>query len=1266
MPNIKISDLAPIALPAVGDETFFEVQTVAAGEDVSRKISLDEIVSSTGLDASFLTVSANAQLPNERVLTAGANISLVDTGPNGTLTINATAGGVSFPLLAPDGTNADPSYSWSSAPSTGIFLIATNLMGFSILGTTNWEMGGLFQAANNAGPAMQNTTVTGTVPGLLPSQQDGNTGIGSNTVDQLSLIAGGAEIARATEGFNANQFAIIQSGSTSVPELTSLADPDTGFRWPANNTTVWIGGGSRTWNFSTAKFFSEFSNGPALLNEISSDTNPTVVADHADPDTGIGSSGNDEMSLIAGGVEAIRIDEVAGNVFITYFGPIIVPTASAGAASVGFDGDPDTGYFSPVDDAIAITAGGIEAQRWAELSGQIIQTNSNQVGLTASVTQTQAGGLALLSSYNEVATVGTTGDALTAFAVVAGTRLIVINNGANSLQLFPAVGDDIGAGVDTAITIAAGELGIFIGRDATNWDTLYNAASTPAGGGGANVVVGTVDGQVVIWDVGNNQYEPVSDSILRINPTAPPTSPLGRISSGGFSTTDVRKAFLHQNIGASVGTVWSTDEEGGTPSGFYSRSAFNGSPLIHDWGFWDPGNLTGIPIFRMTSDQEFIFNLTAFFDERAAAQADVAGRGQFWVRNDVPNTPMFTDDVGTDFELNASGISFPLLAPDGTAGAPSYSFSNFPDTGIFLPVNDAIGFATAGTLRWTMNTSDFAALTVGGPILRSNIAASALIPTVMPHNVDVNTGLGRAAADQLSLIAGGVEIARAVEAVGADQLIILPADTTPGTAAAPALQLGGSANGFFIPFTNQISVSIGGTDTWKFDAGTLRASDPTTGPGLVNNGTVSLVNAGLAPLADNIGTGVGSDGVNTISLIVDGRIAVKYDETTGRVVQTNDNEVALTASVTQTQAGGLLLRDSYNEIATVANEGDAVTAFAVAAGHRLIVTNNGANGLQLFPAVGDNFGAGVDASITIAANSSGIFIGRDATNWDQLQNQSASGSVFQGLGPWRYRTEITSPPATGQVRFNNADPTLATEMFLHETNANGTDVNNFLNLLSSGALFYIQDRSDSANFFIVEISSNTDNGTDRTFGIANITLQGVEPSQNSEVAIVAVESGGVPRVANDVAQARRTTGFILTTAFVDVTLDTTDVESDAAVLNHDLVTNTDNIIIGATGTYKVSYEVDIEVDTLGESTITADGRVRVNDGGVGLPGSDALCGVFSDGSIIADFMQNHLSQSFYVELTSGDFITLQLEKVEIGGTDTYTATRVLFTAERCL
>jgi len=45
------------------------------------------------LDATYITVLASPRLPNERVLTAGAGITLVDGGANGAITIASTAGG---------------------------------------------------------------------------------------------------------------------------------------------------------------------------------------------------------------------------------------------------------------------------------------------------------------------------------------------------------------------------------------------------------------------------------------------------------------------------------------------------------------------------------------------------------------------------------------------------------------------------------------------------------------------------------------------------------------------------------------------------------------------------------------------------------------------------------------------------------------------------------------------------------------------------------------------------------------------------------------------------------------------------------------------------------------------------------------------------------------------------------------------------------------------------------------------------------------------
>lgn len=46
------------------------------------------------LDPQFVTLATNSELSNERVLTAGTNVSFVDGGAGSTLTINATGGSV--------------------------------------------------------------------------------------------------------------------------------------------------------------------------------------------------------------------------------------------------------------------------------------------------------------------------------------------------------------------------------------------------------------------------------------------------------------------------------------------------------------------------------------------------------------------------------------------------------------------------------------------------------------------------------------------------------------------------------------------------------------------------------------------------------------------------------------------------------------------------------------------------------------------------------------------------------------------------------------------------------------------------------------------------------------------------------------------------------------------------------------------------------------------------------------------------------------------
>lgn len=91
-------------------------------------------------------------------------------------------------------------------------------------------------------------------------------------------------------------------------------------------------------------------------------------------------------------------------------------------------------------------------------------------GITASTTQTQGQG-AITTEIAVVATVANANDTVTLPSAEPGVPCFVVNNGANTLKIFPASGDDLGAGVNTSTTLAAGSNRKFVAIDTTNWET---------------------------------------------------------------------------------------------------------------------------------------------------------------------------------------------------------------------------------------------------------------------------------------------------------------------------------------------------------------------------------------------------------------------------------------------------------------------------------------------------------------------------------------------------------------------------------------------------------------------------------------------------------------------------------------------------------------------------------------------------------------------------------------------------------------------------
>ena len=79
-------------------------------------------------------------------------------------------------------------------------------------------------------------------------------------------------------------------------------------------------------------------------------------------------------------------------------------------------------------------------------------------GITATAAGTQATGVPLSGDLNVITTVATINDSVTLPNSVAGHEITIINAGAASMNVFPAVGESINAlAANTAYALAAGK-----------------------------------------------------------------------------------------------------------------------------------------------------------------------------------------------------------------------------------------------------------------------------------------------------------------------------------------------------------------------------------------------------------------------------------------------------------------------------------------------------------------------------------------------------------------------------------------------------------------------------------------------------------------------------------------------------------------------------------------------------------------------------------------------------------------------------------------
>jgi hypothetical protein len=239
----------------------------------------------------------------------------------------------------------------------------------------------------------------------------GNVGIGTASPNYTLEVAGTSRNTTAVAGSISHFVETTDTGASSFTQLgvstnagslamqlgTTAGGP-TGFIYSAvagginmytsAATNVVLGVNNNTYTYTldaaTGAWSANNAAGPSLLNEAATSTNPTLVPNKADPDTGVGWASADTLTAVTGGSERMRID-------------------SGGKLSVG--GTTGVGRLNAIssnwsENALAIYSANVASQTNFAGIAFYNQDTDSAVGNVADIYTNPAGTLSLTSGAN--------------------------------------------------------------------------------------------------------------------------------------------------------------------------------------------------------------------------------------------------------------------------------------------------------------------------------------------------------------------------------------------------------------------------------------------------------------------------------------------------------------------------------------------------------------------------------------------------------------------------------------------------------------------------------------------------------------------------------------------------------------------------------------------------------------------------------------------------------------------------------------------------
>ena len=533
-------------------------------------------------------------------------------------------------------------------------------------------------------------------------------------------------------------------------------------------------------------------------------------------------STNDDRGTIGGGRLAITDDDVSttapiitlydGNVGIG-IDPVtkfhVQNSASNGAAKITQFGtaaralfvDQDTNSESIYIDSEATTANVIYLENEGTGAGILINQDGNGIALSIDTESTTSTALFV--------------DART---TTTGRGLYVYNSatytGSDGFVYFANQGASSSGNAVQIDNAGTGD-GLFINQDGT----------------GKALNIDTVGAGISILSTDTNSYAFESISTGAVTATV---NAINRFDVRNASTT--KSAVQIDNEGQG----WGLEFAGGVGNNILLEQKDGAATPTLAFGDGDTG------IYESSDDTIAISNGGTFIASIDATNGIVMQNSSSNPAVILPETPSATNPVfsfwddydtglgraGADqLSLIAGGVeqlrvtNNQIIVPlNNDAATPSIAIGD-GDTGFYEGSDDTLSVSVGGSRVAFFYSEGITCDTANGGLIR-DIASSGTVPGLIPDRADLDTGIGQSADDQLSFIAGGVQVAQVNEDT-TFQFLVAPG-ATQNDASKPSLGFGDGDTGFFETADDNLQVGIGGTKTWHFSGNNLYGTQTTS------------------------------------------------------------------------------------------------------------------------------------------------------------------------------------------------------------------------------------------------------------------------------------------------------------------------------------------------------------------------------------------------------------------------------------------------------